>query len=82
KNNQHWLVIITDKTRILEISAEHLNEMNKKVRGTRLVALGKEQSDVIEQIVLIEKNEALTFTVDGQQQTLKAEEISYFSGDV
>ena len=82
KNNQHWLVIITDKTRILAISAEHLNEMNKKGRGTRLVALGKEQSDVIEQIVLIAKNEALSFTVDGQQQTLKAEEISYFSGDV
>lgn len=55
KNNQHWLVIITDKTRILAISAEHLNEMNKKGRGTRLVALGKEQSDVIEQIVLIAK---------------------------
>ena len=32
--------------------------MNKKGRGTRLVVLGKEQSDVIEQIVLIAKNEA------------------------
>ena len=43
KNNRYWLIIITDKTRILAISAEQLNEMNKKGRGTRLVALGKDK---------------------------------------
>ncbi|MBG6026197.1 DNA topoisomerase IV subunit A [Proteus mirabilis] len=81
KNEQHWFIIITDKTRILAISAEQLNEMNKKGRGTRLVALGKEQGDVIEQMLFAPKDEALIFTVDGQQEVLKAEEINYFSGN-
>ena len=81
KNDQHWLIVITDKTRILAISAEQLNEMNKKGRGTRLVALGKEQGDTIEQILLAPKNEALIFMVDGQHEVLKAEEINYFSGN-
>ncbi|RLR50321.1 DNA topoisomerase IV, partial [Pseudomonas aeruginosa] len=82
KNDQYWLVIITDKTRILAISAEQLTDLNKKGRGTRLVSLGKEQSDVIDQLLLVPKNEALIFTADGQQEVLKAEEISYFSGHV